>query len=70
MEVRHVRYMQSGTINIAGYTQAIEQPFLVDGNGEHIRCKIGDSRLLLSDQQLKDMGEESSTISLAVQHCA
>jgi hypothetical protein len=46
-EVRHVRYMQSGTVDIAGYTEAIEQPFLVYGYGEHIRCKIGDSRLIL-----------------------
>jgi hypothetical protein len=61
--------LQGASIKIAGYTQPIEQPFLMEADGEDCTCRIGDERLSLDDEKLQELGNEAAEITEALKTC-
>jgi hypothetical protein len=56
-------------VNIAGYTEAIPQPYLRSEDGIEVLARSGDERLQLTQQDLVSMGDEAAAIRAALATC-
>jgi hypothetical protein len=61
--------MRVASMVIAGYTEAIPQPYLRSEDGTEVLARSGDERLQLSQQDLVSMGEELAAICVALATC-
>jgi hypothetical protein len=66
----HSHYALVQTVAIAGYTRPIEQPYLGQLDGQPVLAKMGDDRLQLTNEQLREMGDKAAQIVSALARCA